>query len=617
MPPRRSRLSVVVIVLVLTALGGSQVSQPQQQSSPIAKNTSSEPVSTFQANTRMVTIEVVAKDRRGRHITGLKASDFEVFEQSGGQKDKRKQKIAAFQEIQFAELAAKGGAQMQVPAGVFTNVVTLQRNPMPPTILMLDGLNTKLEHQAQIHAQTLRISKAIPSNVPVAVFLLGRRCVRVLQDFTTDHDLLQAALEKANSTAGTGLGLIHPVDDPTQVSAQFEKLGNLSGGGSDPSGSAIRAQIAGMAALASEVEVQHLYRSQIDRRVYETTQAFISIGRHVAGYPGRKNLLWVSSAFPVHLTALFLQAVAGVHDPDPAYRNYSGEIQEAANVLSDAKVAVYPINPAGVQPHALFEAATVPRDYSAEGTADTLNREITLNAYQDNAMQVIADGTGGEVCTGNDLGDCVRQAVDDSSSFYEIAYYPDSQSWKGEYRKVIVRTRQSGSHLAYREGYFARSEEGNPEGQKAALQDACADYLNATSMFLAATTLPPDSPDQLKFYLMINASALTFVPGSDGGRDLNIAVAVCTFDKTGKQLQWMRDPIHRTFDTKQYESLIAAGGLPHVVSVPGPKPDGLRLLVMDVPTGRVGSVFINGEESAVAAPAPVAETVSQKRATAH
>ncbi len=36
----------------------------------------------FHAYARMVTLEVVAKDRHGNHVNGLKATDFQVFEQS-------------------------------------------------------------------------------------------------------------------------------------------------------------------------------------------------------------------------------------------------------------------------------------------------------------------------------------------------------------------------------------------------------------------------------------------------------------------------------------------------------------------------------------------------------
>ncbi len=39
----------------------------------------------------------------------------------------------------------------------------------------------------------------------------------------------------------------------------------------------------------------HLYQSTDEIRVHQTTEAMVSIGRYVAGYRGRKNLLWIST----------------------------------------------------------------------------------------------------------------------------------------------------------------------------------------------------------------------------------------------------------------------------------------------------------------------------------
>jgi len=605
--------ALLVNIFCVSSAGFCQ-SSPQSQPSPAVPDNSSVAVATFQATTRMVTIEVVAKDSQGHHVTGLQARDFQVFEQAGSRgRERHEQNIVAFQEVRAAQLASPAGKQNEIPPGVFTNVITWQKIPAPPTILLVDGLNTDVKYQSQVHVQMLRMLRAMPNNVPVGVFLFGRR-LQMLQDFTTDPRLLQAALDKAVSTAGTGVARLDPRDDPNATSVLLEELNGPERvaapsvprqGGENEEVKVIPQAIVD----AVKRFEQETYASNMDMRVQQTIDALVSLGRHVAGYPGRKNLLWISTSFPIYLSPLLddtgkpITEFSGLNNT--GIRNYWQPLQVLSSVLSDAKVAVYPINPAGVEVPAIYEAGTRPPDYGGKKSGESLSRETVMRANEQDTMRVIADGTGGEVCTGNNnLGDCIRKAVDDSGAYYEIAYYPDSRNWNGEYRKIILKTRSPRVRLAYRQGYFAKSEGANGSNQKTELQQAaCRDDLNASSIPISVKSLPPDSPEKLKYYLTINTSALTFSPASNGGHDLNMVVAICTFDQIGWPFQFMSDPIHRTFNATEYQSLATSGTLPHMVAVPGPKPASLRLLVKDIPSGKLGSVNIQVDNSTPAIPA--------------
>jgi len=111
-----------------------------------------------------------------------------------------------------------------------------------------------------------------------------------------------------------------------------------------------------------------------------------------------------------------------------------------------------------------------------------ITREGLSRQSRVDTMETLADETGGRVCVDdNDLGDCVRKAVEDGSYFYEIAYYPDSKDWRGEYRKIVVEAKQHGIHLSYRKGYYASPEpvaEKDTKRQDEQLQKAaCWDLL--------------------------------------------------------------------------------------------------------------------------------------------
>lgn len=562
-----SRIVVVISLTLLSVVRLTGQSQP-----PVSDR--SEPVTTFKASTRMVTLEVVAKDRNGNHVTGLKASDFQVFEQSRSRgKQKYQEKIAAFREVRMADLGSQLPSKLQVPAGIYTNVITLPQEPVPPTIFLVDGLNTDIKDQMQVHIQLLKMLRWLPNNVPVAVFLFGHK-LRMVQDFTSDPKLLQAALGDVKSLEGQNIAKLDPIEDPDSMPAKLDSVRGML----PPE----------LLAAVEHFEREH-YVGDMDLRVRETIEALTTLARRMAGYPGRKNLLWISTGFPI-----------AINDADNVPRDYWVPLKRMSSALSDAKIAVYPINPAGVQGFSGFQAGTRLRYNSVQ-------LETNMRNGEQDTMEVIASGTGGRVCTGdNDLGDCVQKAMDDSSSFYEIAYYPDSQNWNGEYRKVILKSR-AGLHLAYRQGYYATSE-GDQDQKSELRQAACDDYLDATSIFIAARRLPAASPDQLKFYMTINTSALTAPETNNAGRDLHFIIAACSFDRDGRAQQLMSEDIHHEFTKAEYQGLLQ-NGLPHIVSIPGPQPAAVRLLVKDLPSGRLGSVGIKLENSApVAAITPAANS---------
>jgi len=106
----------------------------------------------------MVTVEVVARDHHGNPATGLTAADFQLFDQSAGfHKEKKLQKIAAFRALGISDFGSKNNDTIQVPAGVYTNLVTLQKDPVPPTIILVDGLNTDNARRSSVTLHPLRL----------------------------------------------------------------------------------------------------------------------------------------------------------------------------------------------------------------------------------------------------------------------------------------------------------------------------------------------------------------------------------------------------------------------------------------------------------------------------
>ncbi len=575
--------AVLALGIALSGQTGNPATPPPAAPTPQSAIDQA-PVPTLKVSTRMVSLEVVARDRQGRPVRGLTARDFEVSEQVAPRKDHRPQSVTVFQAEDWADLqAAKKNAE-PLPPGVYSNLVNRQKQPVPPTVLLFDGINTDVESQMQVHHQMVKILGSIPADVPVAVFLMGNR-LRLLQTFTTDPKLLREAAAKT-MVVGRAAPDQDPFDNPDSLAAALDGVANLPPG--------LQAALEGFEQAKFSLDAQV--------RMHQTLDTLRSIARYLDGYPGRKNVLWISTSFPLLLLPGEQTATGNSNDLGA----FQGDMQEVGSALMDAKIAIYPVDPGGVRTQSMFEAESrVRQPGNGQRMGQAIQREDTLRQGEQQVMSDLADQTGGRVCLGdNDLGDCVKKAVDDASSYYEIGYYPDAGNWQGEYHRITVKTMQPGVHLSYREGYYAKprgaAENAPPPGAQDAdprlREAACEDPLTSTAVLLMAKAIPPDEPGAAKYFLAIDGRMLTFTQPAAGVHELGVSVGACTFDKTGQPLQYLQKNSLAKLDDQQFPS--AAHGITQTFQF-SPKPGvaRVRLLVRDTASGRIGSVDLPYEEA--------------------
>ena len=101
-------------------------------------------------------------------------------------------KVFSFQQPDPADQAQQPPAKL--PPNLVTNVPTYKPN-RTMSVLLLDGLNTENEDQKYARQEMLKYLAKLPAGQPVAVFVLGNR-LRMIQDFTTDPQMLKAAVAK-------------------------------------------------------------------------------------------------------------------------------------------------------------------------------------------------------------------------------------------------------------------------------------------------------------------------------------------------------------------------------------------------------------------------------------
>jgi VWFA-related protein len=143
------------------------------------------PAPTIRVTTRMVLVDVVVTDKQGKPVPGLRAEDF-IVEEKG-----KSQKIASFTTSPEA-----GSNPEPLPPGIYTNRAQYRAPGGPITVLLLDALNTAFKDQAYARQQMLKfVQQQYRPGQRMAVFTLTGQ-LRVLQDFTSDPQILYSALQR-------------------------------------------------------------------------------------------------------------------------------------------------------------------------------------------------------------------------------------------------------------------------------------------------------------------------------------------------------------------------------------------------------------------------------------
>jgi VWFA-related protein len=550
----------------------------------------------LKVTTRLVTVDLIATDSHGNPVRDLKPEDLQIFEEH-----KLPEKIEHFQFLEKwkgAGPAENSASANSTPPGVLSNQLPIEKLKIPPTVLLMDSLNTQTPNQLQGRAHMIQLLRTLPPDTPVAVFLLGSS-LRILQGFTSDASLLRAALDQAV----TGSAVIKdPRNDTKNTSSYIED----QTAGTGPN--------LGLATQLGEVQnfEKEEYAMSLDLRAKETLGAMAQIGQYLSGIPGRKILIWVSESFPISVAP----------DPDTGNnpfggaREYSEQVKAVANVLTDAQVAVYPLDVRGVQAQQSLSASqNVSRPQtrmSGPDLARQLNAEdIDLQQSQGTMMEIAQD-TGGKTCAStNDLSGCVLTALKDSSTYYELSFYPKNVNWDGRFHKITVKTSRPGVKLSYRRGFYAldASSLAKKQAPEDHLRQACTDQLPSTSIPLTVQSAPSsqsgDSPGGLQYMLLISAAGLGTKQES-GSYNLDVRVADCEFAQKDTVFRYHEREMPKNVSAEMFRTWQSQGIPYHVTLMPAADTRRIRMVVLDVSSGLTGAIDIPVRAPEIAKAAPPA-----------
>jgi VWFA-related protein len=517
-------------------------------------------VPTFHATSRLVLVDVVVTGKKGDFIRGLKPGDFTLLE------DGKPQRISAFS-AHLESGPAAPAPELQLPAHQYTNYAAAAPDH-PITIVLLDMLNTQFTDRTYARLQMLKFLASMPSGQPVALFMLGSK-LRMLQGFTQSSDALVAAakaiLDK-NEAAH-----LQTSDQELETAGQIDIITG-------------RAPASASSVLQSLQDEQAF---QVDVRIRSTLISLQALSQMVAGYPGRKNLIWLAGDFPIAFGPNF--------DKDSRELNYVAyqrDVHELSSRLSSSQIAVYPIDVRGLQmgggASSLLQPSGAGFSQAQSATLARWNTEFT--------MSDIARETGGEAFFNqNDLRSLMMRSLSEGTNYYTLAYVPQDRDWNGKYRKIEVKVATEGAKLRYRNGYYALSDpQSNGTDANRLLSAAMLPYVpESTALLLKVQVLPPDAERKsASIDFAVDSSDLTFVDGPEQRKQTIVDFMAVALDKNQTEAGNVQSTVNAALRPETYQQVLKTGFPAHLDLDLKPGRYVLRLGAIERSSEKIGTVDV-------------------------
>lgn len=552
--------------------------------------------STIRVTSRIVYVDVVVHDSGGHLVPGLTQDDFKILE------DGVPQHVDYF----VAHHYGVAGAHPSVPAPAskteFSNIPATGPQGSVNMILF-DIVNTAPQDQQFARKQMLDFLKALPPGQQVALFVLSDQ-LHIFQSFTGSSDLLVAAAKMINPK---NMRLVQSNAEQLQ---DIETLGRTEQalGGRDPGQSVQK--------LADQLTAENTQTAEIRQRI--TLSAFSEIAHAAAGYPGRKNLFWVSGSFPFSIATegqynLTAPTQFGTLNTPEDPISDTNAVADTAKLVANSQIAVYPISAVGLEVDGVGAELSGNATASLSGSSpvamgpdgssnvnhtlgQTLGQQFSNRSALRTEMNDIAYETGGEAVFGsNDLAGALRRTLEDGSNYYTLAYRPLNHGWDSKYRKIKVELTKSGYSLSYRRGYFAFPDEITTDDTVAELNSALQpEAPESTLLLLKGKVEPPDAANpELHVIATVDPASVEFTTDASGRRHAKLLVLLVALNDSPNQPDsppQTSGTIHVDLDPAEYAEVLKTGIAFQQKLALKPGRYRLRLGVSDMNNHRLGTL---------------------------
>ncbi len=434
---------------------------------------------TFKVSTEVVLVNASVRDSAGNFIRDLKMDDFSITEDGKPQKivsmdiENTDAQITNDEQLPnlFGNLnkASVPGEPVQKPEVIAKEMFKDRRM----IILFFDVSSMQPEEikRAEESAQHYLDTQMKPADVVCVISLANS--LQLVQDFTSDRDLLNTAVQSFNPQSATGF-------DTGDTGAAAAETG-----------------VTDDTFTADDTEFNVF---NADKRL----DALKSVAETLTGIEQKKSLIYFSSGL----------SQTGVEN--------QSELRAVTNAASRANMSFYTIDVRGLQ-------AMTPGGGSAgggrggsgggrNGGSSTFNGRSVTSAFDTNlasqeTLVTLAADTGGKAFLDtNDFAPAFSKVQDDTSTYYVLGYASTNENKDGRYRNIRVTLKRKDAKIEnVRKGYYAEADfqHSTKETKEQQLQEQMDSSLPSTDLPVFLSTGYFRISD-LKYFVPVSV----VVPGS-------------------------------------------------------------------------------------------------------
>jgi VWFA-related protein len=434
-PLGRRVCSSVLAALGAAAATRAQEAEPAPERRPFV----------FPADTQVVVLDMVARDRKGLTVRNLRPEEIQVLEDGQRQDIARFEFVAQGRPIELTKPTP--GATPREPDGPQShpNLITL----------VFDQLGPEERQRARKAGLDELLRVGTRSDVLVSVFAIGRR-LRLIHQFTNDPDALREAIDRATSIPPPSFTEVDAgIAEASKIVAESRELAERT----RMQGASANATLGrlGYDAAVAEMVLNALKMTEtLQREQQGNTSLFalLALARQQRSLAGRKAIVLFSEGIqvPPHLEEVFRSVVSEANRANTSVYAVDARGLTAASTLADTKEFL------GQAREASLRSATSPA-YSRvtrEEVFATDTAETSLRMNVQDTLGDLAASTGGVlIANTNDVRPGIGRIIDDMAGYYQLTYSSKNEGFDGRFRRVLVKVSRPGVAIQARAGYYA------------------------------------------------------------------------------------------------------------------------------------------------------------------